>query len=160
VSDYKNDHLQRILLFAPIVFICHFAEEAPGFVNWFNAHVSQGITARLFFQVNLSALIITVLVIGIYWYIRPALVIVVTWLSFLMLANAFLHIAGALIDRGYVPGLVTAVILYLPYYSWLCLNIFKSRRIRLPAFIFAVVFGSVPMLLHGYLILFRASRLL
>ena len=38
----------RVLLWAPLIFIGHFMEEAPGFVNWFNAHVRRGITAEFF----------------------------------------------------------------------------------------------------------------
>jgi len=31
-----------------------------------------------------------------------------------------IHIAAGLVDGRYVPGLVTAVVLYIPYYLWLC----------------------------------------
>ena len=31
-----------------------------------------------------------------------------------MLANALFHIVGGIVDGQYVPGLVTAIVLYLP----------------------------------------------
>jgi hypothetical protein len=31
----------EVLLFAPLVFVAHFIEEGPGFVAWFNAHVTR-----------------------------------------------------------------------------------------------------------------------
>jgi hypothetical protein len=56
------DRLSRGLLAAPLVFVAHFLEESPGFVRWFNAHVTQGITADLFWTVNATGLVITILV--------------------------------------------------------------------------------------------------
>lgn len=156
-----TNHVSRALLLAPFIFVCHFLEELPGFVEWFNSHVARGITPELFWTVNISALVITLILVGTEWLSRSAfsLTLAVTWLSFLMLANAILHIAGALVDSQYVPGLVTAVLLYIPYYLWLFMKAMKSGRAN-PAVLFvAAVLGSIPMLTHGYLIVFRASRL-
>ena len=149
------------LLLAPVIFICHFLEEAPGFVEWFNSHVARGITPELFLRVNIYALVITLIVVGIEWLSRSAssLTLVISWLGFLMLANAILHVAGALVDRQYVPGLVTAVLLYLPYYSWLFVKALRSERANPAVLSAAAVLGSIPMLIHGYLIVFRGSRL-
>jgi hypothetical protein len=151
----------RALLLAPFIFVCHFLEEAPDFVEWFNAHVSRGISPETFWRVNLSGLAITALVVGLERSTRSAssLGLAVMWLSFLMPANAALHVAGCVIDGQYVPGLATAVLLYLPYYSWLVRGAVRGRRIRALSVVGAALFGSVPMLIHGYLILFRGSRL-
>jgi hypothetical protein len=76
-----------------------------------------------------------------------------------MLANAIFHITGAIVDSRYMPGLVTAVILYLPYYFLVLGKLLQKRRLKLlPAIVF-ILLGSVLMLIHGYLILFRGSRL-
>jgi hypothetical protein len=39
---------------------------------------------------------------------------------YLMLINAFVHIAGAIRSRAYNPGLVTSIVLFLPFggYAW------------------------------------------
>jgi len=155
-----ND-VSRALLLAPFVFVGHFLEESPTFVEWFNAHVSRGITPGLFWRVNISALIITLVVVAVEWFSRSAfsLSLALIWLSFLMLANAVLHVGGAVVDGKYVPGLATAVILYLPYYFWLVISAVKSRRVTIAVLIAVAVLGSLPMLAHGYLILFRGSRL-
>jgi uncharacterized membrane protein len=76
-----------------------------------------------------------------------------------MLANAIVHIAGGLVDWQYVPGLVTAIILYIPYYLWLFVKALKSERVNPAGLCAAAVLGSIPMLIHGYLIVFRGSRL-
>jgi hypothetical protein len=156
-----TNHVSRAILLAPFIFVCHFLEESPTFVEWFNAHVARGITSGLFGAVNIAALVITLIVVGIEWLSRSAfsLTLMIAWLGFLMLANAIVHIAGGLVDWQYVPGLVTAVLLYIPYYLWLFMKAMKSERVNRARLFVAVVIGSIPMLLHGYLILFRGSRL-
>jgi len=156
-----SDYVSRIVVLAPLIFVCHFLEESPRFVEWFNAHVARGISSGLFWRVNISALVITLIVVGSEWLSRSAfsLTLVIAWLGFLMLANALLHIAGGLVDRQYVPGLVTAVFLYIPYYLWLFVKAVKSERVNQLVLFAAAVLGSIPMLVHGYLIIFRGSRL-
>jgi Flp pilus assembly protein TadB len=150
-----------VLLLAPVIFVCHFLEEAPGFVDWFNAHVARGITEPLFRQVNLTALVITIAVVALEWLTPSTFsaVAVVAWFSFLFLANALLHVVGALHDRAYVPGLVTAVALYVPFGVWLIRRMLQTRRLHGGTVATAAVLGALPMLVHGYLIIFRGSRL-
>ena len=159
-SGKTADRISRVLLLAPFIFVAHFLEESPGFVEWFNAHVARGITSGLFWRVNITALIITVVVIGIEWVSPSAfsLGLVVVWLSFLMLANAVFHVAGALVDRQYMPGLVTAVVFYGPFYCWVFTKAVRSGRLTVASLVLAAGFGSLPMLVHGYLIVFQGSR--
>jgi hypothetical protein len=151
----------RILLLAPPIFICHFLEEAPKFVAWFNAHVARGITSELFWMVNFSALVITVILVGIQWFAPSgfSLSLVIAWFSFLMFANAIFHIIGSLVDKSYVPGLITAILLYLPYFSWLMMKIVKSGQLNISLVLGTAVLGAIPMCIHGYRILFLGSRL-
>lgn len=147
------------ILLAPVIFVCHFLEESPRFVPWFNAHVARGITSDLFWTVNLTALVITLFVVVVEWLSRSSGSAILTagWFGFLMGANALFHITGAFVDRAYVPGLITAVLLYVPYYSWMFTR--TSRRAGVVAATAAALIGAAPMLIHGYLILFRGSRL-
>jgi hypothetical protein len=150
-----------VILLAPLVFIAHFLEEAPGFVVWFNAHVDRGISQPLFWRVNIAGLVITVVVVAAEWFARSALTaaVVVAWLSFLMLANALLHVVAAISDGAYVPGLVTAILLYLPFYALVVNRIVRNRRLAPSAVAVTAILGALPMLVHGYLIVFRGSRL-
>jgi len=161
MGDREINYVSRTLLLAPFVFVSHFLEESPRFVEWFNTHVARGITSGLFWRVNISALVITIVVVGLDWLSRSALSLslAIVWLSFLMLANAIFHIVGGVVDRQYVPGLVTAILLYIPYYSWFFVKAVKSKRVKVIGLVVATVLGSLPMLMHGYLILFRGSRL-
>lgn len=153
--------LRGLLLLAPIIFVAHFLEEGPRFVTWFNGRVAQGITPELFWTVNYTALAITIAVIALEWVSEsPATaVIIVAWLSFLMLANAALHIAGALADAAYVPGLVTAVLLYLPFSAFILARVLRTRRLAAGIVAASALVGALPMVIHGYLIVFRGSRL-
>ena len=155
------DRLRRGLLLAPLVFVAHFLEESSGFVPWFNSHVARGITADLFWTVNATALVITVLVTLLFWSAESpaATVLMVAWLSFLMLANAVFHVTGAIVDRGYVPGLATAILLYLPYCGWLAVQVVRDRRVAPGLLAAAAVVGAIPMAVHGYRILFLGTRL-
>lgn len=156
-----TDRLRLLAAAAPPLLVIHFLEEAPGFVAWFNAHVPRGITPATFRTVNLTALGITLLVSLIVWLARDDAsgIVLFAWLSFLFGANAVLHLTGAIADRGYVPGLVTALLLYVPHYVLLTKELLRrrphARRLLVPLELAA----SAPMLLHGYLIIFRASRL-
>ena len=160
-DERKARHISRALLFAPLIFVCHFLEESPGFVGWFNSHVARGITQGLFWRVNITALVITVAVAAFERFSRSSLsmILALTWLGFLMLANALFHITGGLVDGRYMPGLLTAILLYLPYYLWLFVTAVKSGRVNIAAAAACALLGALPMLAHGYLILFRGSRL-
>jgi hypothetical protein len=157
----RQPPLRVLLLAAPVIFVAHFTEEGPDFVPWFNAHVDRGITEPLFWSVNYTALGITIAVVALEWLSGSALsaALVIAWLSCLMFANALFHLAGALVDWGYVPGLVTALLLYLPFYGWVVASTLRTRRLPRGALAAAAVSGALPMLAHGYLILFWGSRL-
>ena len=160
MKGYKNG-LGLLIILAPFIFTAHFLEESPRFVAWFNAHVHNGITSRLFWNVNISALVIT-LVVMVIELVEPSFfsaALIVFWFSFLMLANTIFHITGALVDRAYMPGLVTAIILYLPFYFLVVLRLLRKRRLNLRMIIVVAILGSTLMLVHGYLIVFRGSRL-
>ena len=159
--DGLPDRFHRIVLLAPIVFTAHFLEEGSSFVAWFNDHVARGITQGLFWTVNLTALVITLLLAVSVRAARSAAVslIFVGWLSFLMLTNGVFHVTAAVVDGGYVPGLVTAVVLYLPYCVWLGMLLVRTRVVPAGAMAIAALIGGLPMAIHGYRILFRGDRL-
>ena len=156
-----TSNISRAVLIAPLIFVCHFVEESPWFVEWFNAHVPRGITSGAFWRVNLTALMITVTIVAIEYFSRSgvSLTLLIGWLGFLMGANALFHVLASIVDRGYVPGLVTAVLLYIPYYVWLFASAVKSRRSSVPVLFTAAGLCSIPMLTHGYLIVFQGDRL-
>ena len=153
--------MRRLVTLTPIVFVLHFLEEGTKFVEWFNAHVPRGITNDLFWTVNFVALAITLVVVIVAW-VQPgagADSAAAGWFSFLFGANAILHIVGAVHDRAYVPGLITAIALYVPLYILIMRRIVGARRVGVGALTGIALVCAAPMLIHAYLIIFRGSRL-
>lgn len=161
MTEDHPERLRRGVWLAPGVFVLHFLEESPTFVAWFNAHVTNGITQDLFWTVNLVALAITIVLAFVVWTAQStvSLALVIAWLSFLMLANAIVHIVGAVVDGAYVPGLATAVALYVPYCVWIGVHVVRSRLMSAGPVVLAALLGGLPMAIHGYRILFLGSRL-
>ena len=150
-----------LALLAPIVFVIHVIEEAPTFVPWFNSIVEPDISESLFLTVNGVAFLITVALGGALAATRePAIAVVnLAWLGFLMFANALLHLTATVVHHRYAPGVITATCLYLPYFALLFAVVLRQLRVSWGVALFATALGSLPMAAHGYLIVFRGSRL-
>ena len=159
MSDFRDP--ERIALLAPVVLVAHVVEEAPSFVPWMNAHVDPPISDGLFWTVNLMALVVTLVLAAAVFSGRtsgPALAMM-AWLGLLMLANSLFHIAATVVDEAYAPGVVTAVVLYLPYWLWFTRRASVAFEIHPAAALAATLVGALPMLAHGYLIVFEGRRL-
>jgi hypothetical protein len=153
--------LRKLVLAAPFVFILHVLEEAPGFVAWFNSLVPRGITQDLFLTVNAVALTITVLIALLVVAAPNAAsgLILAAWVGFLMLANGLFHLVGTIAHARYCPGVITGTVLYIPFGILLLRWIIRDLDLRPLLVLGTAALGAVPMLAHGYLIVFRASRL-
>ena len=153
--------LRKLVLAAPVIFAIHVAEEAPGFVAWFNGLVPRGITQETFLGVNAAAFAITVLLTALVATSADPVsgLAFAAWMGFLFLANGLLHIVGTAAHGRYCPGVVTGTLLYLPYGFLLLRAVARDFRLRGAAVAGAAAIGAVPMLVHGYPIVFRGSRL-
>jgi hypothetical protein len=150
-----------LALLTPIIFVLHVVEEAPTFVSWFNRLVEPDISEASFLTVNATAFVITVVLAAVLAVTREpaAAVIDLTWIAFLMLANGVFHLTATVVHRSYCPGSVTAAVLYLPYFAVLFWVVLKRLRVPLSVALAVTVLGALPMAVHGYLIVFRGSRL-
>lgn len=145
----------------PFVFAIHVAEEAPGFVGWFNSLVTPDITQQLFLSVNLIAFLIT-LAIGILVASSRdtgLCMLAVAWVGFLMLANGLFHIVATLVHLRYSPGVMTGSVLYLPMSILFMWAVIRECASSWRTVVLVALAGGVPMYIHGYLIAFRGSRL-
>ena len=150
-----------LALLAPIIFIIHVVEEAPTFVSWFNSIVEPDISKPLFLTVNGVAFFITAVLGGALAATRERTIAVVdlAWLGFLMFANALFHLTATVVHHRYSPGTITAACLYLPYFVLLLVVVVRRLRLSWRVAVLASVLGALPMAAHGYLIVFRGSRL-
>jgi hypothetical protein len=141
--------------------LVHVAEEAPGFVDWFNGLVADGITFPLFAWVNAGGFLITLSVAMLLASSRdkPAALVAIAWLGFLMLGNSIVHITATLVLGRYAPGVVTSLLLYLPFFLWFLVISLDRFRLRLGTALLAAAAGALPMLVHGYFIIFEGQRL-
>jgi hypothetical protein len=153
--------LGYLAFLAPVVFVIHVVEEGTKFVPWFNGLVEPDISQPLFLRVNATAFVITVVLAAILAATRePAVAVVdLAWLGFLFFANALFHVTGTMVHHRYSPGVVTAILLYLPYFAVLFAVVLKRLRVPVSVALVATVLGALPMAAHGYLIVFRGSRL-
>jgi cell division protein FtsW (lipid II flippase) len=153
--------LRKLALLAPLVFILHVLEEAPGFVAWFNSLVARGISQNLFLTVNAVALAITVVIVLLVAASpdTASSLVLAAWVGFLLLANGVLHLVGTIVHARYCPGVVTGTLLYLPYGALLLRRIVREVGLSPGVVLGAAALGAAPMLVHGYLIVFRGSRL-
>jgi hypothetical protein len=151
VKPLKTTSSPRTLYLAPLVFLAHVAEEAPGFPEWFNRHVEPDISMGGFYALNGCGLLVTVVLIILAARSRHGLhaIVMIAWLSFLMLTNGVLHLLGCILFREYVPGTVTAAVLYLPYFSIAAVRICRDFGVPPRAAILAVAVGAVPMIAQG-----------
>ncbi len=150
------------LALAPLVLLAHVAEEAPGLVGWFERHVEPALTIREFWTFSAIGLLVTVALAVPSVRSRNYLLALglISWLSFLMLANGVVHLMASLIFSEYVPGTVTACILYLPYFAAATVTVCHNSGVRARAAILAAAIGAVPMLAQAISIFTAGRRLL
>jgi hypothetical protein len=153
--------LRQLAIALPIVFVCHVLEEAPHFVEWFNNLVTPGISQRLFLTVNLTAFVITILLGGLVATTREAVlsIITVAWVGFLMLANGIFHLVATLVHWRYSPGVITGTLLYIPVSFLFMRAAVRQCAYTWPTVMSVALFDGIPMYLHGFMIVFRGSRL-
>ena len=153
--------LRALALAMPVVFVAHVIEEAPNFEAWFNSIASPSISQQSFLSVNAVGLAIT---IGVAFLLAGcagpgSALFAVAWLGFLMLANAIVHIMATLVLQRYSPGVVTSALLYLPLSFLLMRSVVHNRFASWPLVTLVAIVAGTPMYIHGYLIIFRGSRL-
>lgn len=153
--------IKRWVIAAPLIFLIHFLEEVPGFVVWANSYADQDISQGFFLSLNFLVLGVTASVTLIVWFSPSSLTVSVCllWLSFIMLSNGCMHLVAAILEGGYVPGLLTAVLLYIPYCLALFVQFVRRKFVSPRTAIALSLLGAVPMFGQGFLILFLGSRL-
>jgi len=157
MKDFLNINPQKAVLITPIIFILHVLEEFPSLVCWMNTLTDAGISQSFFITVNGFGLVITVFLSWMMYRISEGIMVIlnIIWISFFMFANAIFHITASIVYHIYSPGMITSVIFYFPFFCWFLLLVMKIYKIRFGLILLPVILGSIPMLVHGYFILFE-----
>ena len=143
-------------------YMIHQVEEHAGdrfrrFVNKHIARVPNALTTPAVVVVNVP-LVWGVDLVAIYL----ARFVAVGWgliAIYLILVNAVLHVVGAAALRAYNPGLVTAVVLFLPLGGWALVTVADVPGVTVTQHVVALAFAVV---VHAGLAVFvlRRARLL
>jgi len=153
--------LLAVYLLLP-AYMIHQVEEHAGdrfrrFINTRVAGVPNALTTRAVVVVNVP-LVWGVDLVAIYL----ARFVSLGWgliAVYLTLVNALVHVAGAVALRGYNPGLVTAVVLFLPLGIWALVAVGATPGVTAAEHLAAL---GLAVLLHvglAVLVLGRARRL-
>ena len=148
------------MLLTPILFAAHVAEEAPGYVRWFNSIVpAQPIPESGFVAAQaMPFLAAAFLGIAAAWSgNRWAALILFIWCSHFFFANAIYHLVASAVLMTFSPGLGTGTLLYLPFFWWLARRV-TGQGVALWALVLVVFFASLPSLLQTYLVVFERRR--
>jgi hypothetical protein len=120
-------HLEspKWILALPVVFCIHDLEELiylgriPSLSSVLPVNIQSLIrVSKPQFAAAISLLFIVILIVTFLWYRKPSAPthrLVMGFIIAGLFFNSLTHIGQALIFRQYVPGLVTAVLLLLPY---------------------------------------------
>ncbi|WP_100402621.1 HXXEE domain-containing protein [Bacillus sp. FJAT-42315] len=154
----NKDRFYQILWALPIIFAIHNVEELPQLGSWANEHVTGDSFSflrelysfhSLTFAMILLTVVVTVVIILEYQF-RNKLTFTLTMLSTcLLLINGFTHIVQSIIFQSYVPGLISAVLLLIPYMSFVLYLSLKTNRIQLKTmglYVGISVIGMVPII--------------
>ena len=148
---YRDATLLWLLVAA---FAIHVAEEwFAGFPAWVASVVSQPMPPAAFLIINGVAM--ALMIVGVRAAIRSERSgwIAVT-IATIALVNTLSHFAGAVVTRGYAPGLISAVLLYVPLGSLTMIRALGQARDQITR---GVVTG---LLLHAsvFIIAFDVTR--
>ena len=109
--SYRDGALLGLLVASVAI---HVAEEwFGGFPSWVARVVSQPMPVEAFLAINGVAMLL--MIAGVRAAIRDdANGWIAVTIATIALVNTASHIGGALLTRGYAPGLISAVVLYVP----------------------------------------------
>jgi hypothetical protein len=149
----------KLLLLAPLLFGAHVLEEAPGYLDWFNRVAKPPIIADHFLSGQIPPFLITAVLAGLAaWTSKTwALLLLLVWSTHFIFANALYHVIASIATASYSPGLITAVVLYLPFFVWFMAYLRKQGIADWLLLLFVALFG-LPMYLQTYMVSFRGMR--
>jgi Protein of unknown function with HXXEE motif len=107
----------------PAAFVLHVAEEWPRFINWAQRHASSRYTQHDYIIIHLAGIASAIMMAAIVSRF-PNRTLVFLFFAFAfapgLLCNTFFHAGATLVTREYCPGVITAMTIYIPVFSFVC----------------------------------------
>lgn len=123
------------------------------FVNRTVGHGKEVLTPAAVFIINVPLLWGVVGVcFTLSWTIAPGLGLIPVYL---ILVNAAVHVASALRSRQYNPGLITAIVLFLPIGSWV---LYRFVQIGAGGALWQVIGILFALLTHAAIVVYALAR--
>ena len=152
------------ILALPVVFCIHdleeliFLDKIPSLSSILPVKIQDLIqVSKPQFAAAISLLFIAILIITIQWYRKPSSSTRAAVMGFVLVGlffNGLTHIGQAILFRQYVPGLVTAAVLLLPY-TFVILKSQYSRFFpsnKTAVLVLLGVIASTPVIVIGSLL--------
>lgn len=92
-----------------------FFRSSGRLLRWLPTPVLLHNTQHLHFALAMATVLPLTVVAWAILRPRKALLVAVLFLESVLLVNAFWHMLAATVNRGYVPGVITAVLINLPF---------------------------------------------
>jgi len=155
------------ILALPVVFCIHdleelvFLDKIPSLSSPLPANIRHLIqVSKPQFAAAISLLFIAILIITIQWYKKPSSTTRAAVMGFVVAGlffNGLTHIGQALLFRSYVPGLVSAVVLLLPYTFVILRSQFRTffPSNKTAVLVLLGVIASTPVIVIGSLLFGR-----
>ncbi|MEL3970720.1 HXXEE domain-containing protein [Rossellomorea oryzaecorticis] len=134
----RRDSPYKILWLVPIIFAIHNVEELPQMEKWadkvFDERQVPFLSDLYTFESVALAMLLLTITVGVVIYFeykfRNRVTYVLSLLSVcLLLVNGIVHLVQFLIFKQYVPGLISACFLLIPFLSYIFYGLFKSERL-------------------------------
>jgi hypothetical protein len=148
---------ENLLWFVPVFFMVHNLEEAPFMENWSKRlpqKIHPVVSTRQF------AIAVTFLTLGgfllsyagIKWLAAPTGYLLILGLQMILFFNAFIpHVATTIRFRVYSPGVVTALLVTVPFSLYLFRRALNEQYLNLPQLWILLGIAPFAMILFAFL---------
>lgn len=113
----------------PFVFALHVLEEARQFTAWANRYASPQFTFHDYLKIHIAGIAGAFIAAAVIWFF-PNRVVVFLFFTFLftpgIFFNTLFHAGATSYFGAYCPGLITALVLYLPMYFFVSTLAFRE----------------------------------
>lgn len=120
----------QAIWFFPPAFLLHVVEEWPRFTRWAQAHASEQFTRRDYNTIHIAGISASLLSAALVWrFPNPWTVFVIFAFIFApsVFFNTLFHAGASLLTRTHCPGVVTAILVYLPLSILLTERVYSER---------------------------------
>lgn len=147
----------RLLWLVPVFFALHNLEEAPFMEGWSKRlplKIHPNVTTRQFViavtVLTVAGFLLTYISLG---YLQPAIgYLLVLEIQMILLFNAFIpHIGSTIRFRMYSPGVVTAIVITLPFSFYLFRRAFAENILTPNQFWMLLGIAPIAMVMFAYL---------